>query len=66
MNASIMWQKSSFSTGEGECVELTSPDGTIGLRESDTPAVVLAVIPTALGTFLLALKTGEFGPTASA
>jgi hypothetical protein len=62
----ITWQKSSYPNEEGECGELTSADGTIRLRESGTPSVVLEVTPTALGTFLLALKTGEFGPTASA
>jgi hypothetical protein len=66
MTEPIGWQKSSYSGTQGDCVEVAAVDGTIRFRESDTPAVVLAITPTALGTFLLALKTGEFGPTASA
>jgi hypothetical protein len=40
----LAWQKSTFSGGpEGECLYVApTPDGTIRLRESDTPDVILA------------------------
>ncbi|MFE0135934.1 DUF397 domain-containing protein [Streptomyces sp. NPDC059037] len=38
----LHWQKSTFSAEAANCVYIaTAPDGTIHLRESDTPEVVL-------------------------
>ncbi|KAA0929728.1 DUF397 domain-containing protein [Streptomyces apricus] len=50
----LSWQKSSFSGGpEGNCLHIaTAPDGTIRLRESDTPDTVLATDPGALAGLL--------------
>ncbi|WP_409470722.1 DUF397 domain-containing protein [Streptomyces sp. HC307] len=56
----LTWQKSTFSGGpEGECVYVaTAPDGTIRLRESDTPDVILATAPEGLAALLHNLKAG--------
>lgn len=62
MTEPTRWQKSSYSGTQGDCVELAAACETIRLRESDAPAVVLTVTPTALRAILLALKAGEFGP----
>lgn len=55
----LHWQKSSYSGGpEGNCLYVApAPDGTIRLRESDTPDVILATAPDALHALLTALKT---------
>ena len=55
----LAWQKSTFSGGpEGECVYVApAPDGTIRLRESDTPHVILATAPEGLATLLQHLKS---------
>ncbi|GCB47389.1 DUF397 domain-containing protein [Streptomyces sp. NL15-2K] len=54
----LNWQKSTFSGGpEGDCLNVaTTPDGTIRLRESDTPDVILATAPAGLATLLQYLK----------
>ena len=54
----LAWQKSTFSGGpEGECVYVApAPDGTIRLRESDTPDVILATGPEGLAALLRHLK----------
>ena len=41
MTAPLVWQKSTFSQEQGECVELTAHGGAVLLRESDDPTVVL-------------------------
>jgi len=52
------WQKSSFSPDGSDCVFLaTTPAGTILLRESDDPEVVLTTGPRQLGTLIAALRT---------
>ncbi|MDX2679457.1 DUF397 domain-containing protein [Streptomyces soliscabiei] len=52
------WQKSSFSGGpESNCLYLApTPDGTIRLRESDTPDVILATTQETLAGLLHHLK----------
>ncbi|KUL35372.1 DUF397 domain-containing protein [Streptomyces regalis] len=56
----LHWQKSSYSGGpEGNCLYVaTAPDGTIRLRESDTPDVILATAPEGLAALLHTLKAG--------
>jgi hypothetical protein len=48
------WQKSSFSGGANgnECVELAHGEATLLLRESDDPARIITVTPTALAALL--------------
>ncbi|QEU92970.1 DUF397 domain-containing protein [Streptomyces kanamyceticus] len=50
----LHWQKSSFSGGpEGNCLYLaTAADGTIRLRESDTPSTILSTTPRTLAALL--------------
>ena len=50
----LHWQKSSYSGGpEGNCLYVApTPDGTIRLRESDTPDVILATTPETLAGLL--------------
>jgi hypothetical protein len=46
----LSWQKSSFSGGpQGNCLYIAAtPDGTLRLRESDTPDVILTTAPQTL------------------
>ncbi|MFE9440344.1 DUF397 domain-containing protein [Streptomyces sp. NPDC006602] len=52
--AELTWQKSTYSGGpQGECLYVaTAPDGTIRLRESDTPDVILATAPAGLAALI--------------
>ncbi|MEV4860669.1 DUF397 domain-containing protein [Streptomyces ossamyceticus] len=54
----LNWQKSTFSGGpQGECVCIAAaPDGTIRLRESDEPRVILGAEPKALASLLSHVK----------
>ncbi|MFC3573677.1 DUF397 domain-containing protein [Streptomyces yaanensis] len=54
----LHWQKSSYSGGpEGNCLyTATAPDGTIRLRESDTPDVILTTAPECLAALLRHVK----------
>jgi Domain of unknown function (DUF397) len=56
-------QKSSFSTGAANCVELAALPESPGvrIRESDDPAVVLTTAPQALAPFLAAVRDGRIG-----
>jgi hypothetical protein len=56
MTAPLVWQKSTYSQEQGECVELTADGGAVLLRESDDPATVLITTPVALAHFLRAIK----------
>ncbi|AVH57472.1 MULTISPECIES: DUF397 domain-containing protein [Streptomyces] len=55
----LNWQKSTFSGGpEADCLYVaTAPDGTIRLRESDTPNVILSTAPEGLAALLRHLRT---------
>jgi hypothetical protein len=65
----INWQKSSYSgTGDGaSCIELaaTPAGGTIRLRESDDPGVIVTTTPAPLKALLLGIKASEFDGNAS-
>ncbi|MFG2173751.1 DUF397 domain-containing protein [Streptomyces niveus] len=56
----ISWQKSSFSTGNTNCVELATSGDSILLRESDSPHEIVATSPEKLRAFILGVKAGEF------
>lgn len=57
----LHWQKSSFSGAPDQnCLNLaTAPDGTLRLRESDTPATVISTAPETLAPLLTHLKKTE-------
>ncbi|MFD7813676.1 DUF397 domain-containing protein [Streptomyces sp. NPDC059785] len=51
------WQKSTFSPDGSDCVYVaTASDGTILLRESDEPAVVLSTGPRQIAHLIAALR----------
>ncbi|MWA12468.1 DUF397 domain-containing protein [Streptomyces sp. BA2] len=51
------WQKSTFSEDQANCLYIaTAPDGTIRLRESDTPDTILTTAPGPLAALLKALS----------
>ncbi|TDC69277.1 DUF397 domain-containing protein [Streptomyces hainanensis] len=55
----VKWQKSSFSGQASNCVNLAAvSSGTVWMRESDDPAVVLATTPAALSGLLAAIRMG--------
>ena len=56
MTAPLIWQKSTYSQDQGECVELATDGGAVLLRESDDPLVVLSTTPKALARFLQGIK----------
>ncbi|GAA3836564.1 hypothetical protein GCM10022226_68160 [Sphaerisporangium flaviroseum] len=58
------WQKSSFSTDQGTCVEITSNlPGIIRVRDSKNPAgPVLRSTPIEWAAFLDGIKRDTLGP----
>jgi hypothetical protein len=57
------WQKSSFSSGDGnsECLEVSrGEDGLVRIRESDEPDVVAVTTPAKWNAFIKGIKAGEF------
>lgn len=62
MSTDINWQKSSFSGGEGlNCIEVgADATGTVLLRESDAPDLVVSTTPEKLLAFIKGVKAGEF------
>ncbi|MEO3813176.1 DUF397 domain-containing protein [Sphaerisporangium sp. B11E5] len=57
------WRKSTYSTDDGNCVEVAvNMPGLVAVRDSKTPAVpALVVTPTEWSTFLGGLKDGVAG-----
>jgi Domain of unknown function (DUF397) len=60
MDEEIIWQKSSFSQGNVECVELAAIADGILMRESDDPETVVTTSRDKLRAFVLGVKAGEF------
>lgn len=55
------WQKSSFSGEAANCLYVAeAPDGTIMLRESDQPEVIITTTREHLSAFILGVQAGEF------
>lgn len=54
------WQKSSFSSGDGNttCIEIAADNGLLRLRESEDPSTVLTPDHRALRALLRHLKGG--------
>ncbi|MFE5137609.1 DUF397 domain-containing protein [Streptomyces fagopyri] len=54
----LHWQKSTHSQEASACVYVAAtPAGTILLRESDDPEVILTTGPRQLGTLIAALRS---------
>ncbi|WP_329590106.1 DUF397 domain-containing protein [Streptomyces sp. NBC_01005] len=62
MTDAINWQKSSFSGADNNqsCIELAPVDGSIKMRESDDPDIVVTTSIAKLRAFVLGVKAGEF------
>ncbi|MCX4724601.1 DUF397 domain-containing protein [Streptomyces sp. NPDC090052] len=60
MDAAIEWQKSSFSNGQEQCVEIAERAGEILMRESDDPGAVAATSREKFAAFIQGVKAGEF------
>ncbi|MFI1967342.1 DUF397 domain-containing protein [Streptomyces pathocidini] len=63
MSTTIQWQKSSFSGGgpDNDCVEIGAcAAGTLHLRESDDPEVVVTTTSARLGALIRAIKSGAY------
>ena len=60
MSEENTWQKSSFSSGNTNCIELSTTADAILMRESDTPETVVTTSRTKLQAFILGVKAGEF------
>lgn len=54
----IPWLKSSFSDGNGNCLETASCDGDVLMRESDDPEVVVRTTTRVLRAFLTDVRDG--------
>ncbi|MGX1778570.1 DUF397 domain-containing protein [Nocardia brasiliensis] len=56
------WRKSSYSAGEGECVEARLlSDGQIAVRDSKDPvSPVLSFSPAAWDSFTMGVRDGQF------
>ncbi|MEU9115766.1 DUF397 domain-containing protein [Streptomyces sp. NPDC048483] len=54
MTQGTVWQKSSFSGGgdSSDCVELAAVNGSILLRENDTPSRMLSATPDEIAAFV--------------
>ncbi|MFH8469609.1 DUF397 domain-containing protein [Streptomyces sp. NPDC017991] len=60
----MKWLKSSFSgDGGNNCVEVASTSNGVALRESDSPAEVLATGQGTLLSLILGIKTATVPPT---
>jgi uncharacterized protein DUF397 len=59
-----IWQKSSLSLANGDCVEVAAlPDGLIGVRDSkDASGPVLRFTHGEWSAFLAGVRNGEFAP----
>ncbi|WP_327354017.1 DUF397 domain-containing protein [Streptomyces sp. NBC_01304] len=54
----LTWQKSTYSEEASSCVYVaTTPAGTIHLRESDDPEVILSASPDSLLALIRALRS---------
>jgi hypothetical protein len=64
MNDTFNWRKSSYTTGQGNCVEAASPRGVVAVRDSKDPDGPSLVIPPAdWRSFTRAVKAGRHDMT---
>ena len=56
----MRWRKSSYSKGDGDCVELGETDGAVHIRNSNHPDRGTLALPTAAITdFVAACRAGK-------
>jgi hypothetical protein len=59
---SARWRKSSRSTDQANCVEVTITVGTVAVRDSKNPTGSMLAVPVPAWTaFTAAVRTGELG-----
>ncbi|WP_316526801.1 DUF397 domain-containing protein [Kitasatospora brasiliensis] len=56
----LLWQKSSFSGDQANCVEIASADDRVYIRESDDPTTIVTTTPTKLHAWIGGAKAGDF------
>ena len=57
----MTWCTSSYSDGAGNCVEVATNDGEVGVRDSkDRPGPVLVFTPDAWLTFTRGIRDNRF------
>jgi hypothetical protein len=54
------WQKSSYSGDSSNCLNITAHNGTIKLRESDNPDVIITTTPEKLRALILGIKASQY------
>ncbi|MGW2249534.1 DUF397 domain-containing protein [Kitasatospora sp. NPDC001660] len=54
-----VWQKSSYSGANSDCVEVRAIDGLVELRESDEGDVIIRTTPLRFAKLLQSAKAGE-------
>jgi hypothetical protein len=59
---SLDWLKASLCQN-GECVEIACDTGTVAMRKSTQPDLVLRFSPDEFGAFLREVKEGRYGST---
>lgn len=61
-SSTLPWKTSSYSTGNGACVEVAKTAGGAFFRDTkDRPRGAASVAPAAWTTFLTAVKAGALG-----
>jgi len=58
----IQWRKSSYSQGNGNCIEIAGIGDGVLIRESDEPATVVKTSRAKWIAFIAGAKAGEFDP----
>ena len=62
----MRWRKSSYSQGDGDCVELGEAHGAVQVRNSNRPdRGTLALPAAAVADFVAACRAGELDDLAS-
>jgi hypothetical protein len=56
---SLRWRKSSWSTTQGQCVEVAWPGPVVGVRDSKNRAGFLQLNPAVFATFVVSIKAGD-------
>lgn len=61
---SAEWLKSSYSSGNGQCVEVARVSSAIAMRDSKNPGgPALVFTPSEFRAFVQGISSGEFNPS---